>query len=141
MRILNWLLGVEEKNFSITLHDVRVIDGDTIEALVVIHPKQEPVQLAYGVTARLPPVYLEKHRVRLLNFDAYEMSDKPRGQLAKDALVELLSLRIGRLRLYPDGRGKRDNFGRLLGDIYVPTKQGLVDAAQWLAAKGHGELK
>lgn len=110
--------------------DVRVKDGDTIEADVV---------LPWGVTLR-------DQDIRANDFDAWETSKRrktieyaddeiERGNRARDALAALL--KTGRLILIPDEDEPRDNYGRILASWKIQRGDELVDVADIMEAGGH----
>ena len=103
-------------------HVERVIDADTFEGELV---------LPYNVALR-------HQRLRVLGVDAWELrgEEKPRGIAARDAVEDLLS-EAAFLVVRPAGR-PRDNFGRLLGEVYVVKRSGeWVELRAFLEAGGH----
>ena len=86
---------------------VKVIDGDTVDAII---------DLGFKVSIR--------ERIRLWKIDAPEIrsknnNEKTLGKLAKKRLKELLSKKKGKFKLISHGFGK---FGRCLGEIYVNNR-------------------
>lgn len=128
-------LGAEA--FKMTLINVRVIDGDTLSADVIFESETR-CRMPYGIDAPGPSIALINQRIRLLDFDAYEMREAG-GPEAKAALEKLLSLAAEPPRLNPRGPGKKDSFGRLLGDVTIYTKNDAFDVAGTLAKNGHGK--
>jgi endonuclease YncB( thermonuclease family) len=111
------------------LSSVSVYDGDTITA---------DVHLGFSVV-------LHDQRVRLMGFDAWELTRARRtveitdeelvkGRKARDALQELLG--GGAAYLVPEARGK-DPYGRLLGRLIVGTADGPLDVAEQMRRDGH----
>ena len=109
---------------------IRIIDGDTIEADVV---------LPWGVTLR-------EQNIRAAGFDAWETSRRrksvnlvpdevERGKRAEAALAALLE--TGRLYLLPDTNEPRDAYGRILARWQIDRDGELVDVADIMRAAGH----
>lgn len=67
-------------------------------------------------------VWLLNQRIRVFEFNAYELKDLG-GKEAKATAERLLSEGV-RLSLIEFKKRNRDNFGRLLGDIYISYKDG-----------------
>lgn len=123
----------------------RVLDGDTLEVDVVLADKgvsnpsiNRPRPLLYGVVSTGQGIVLAKQKLRVLGLDAHEMSDGKRGEKARDAVVGLLR-QSEWIWVIPEGDGKRDAFGRLLGRLVLVDKDGQeTDLSQWMIAHGHG---
>ena len=85
---------------------VRVVDGDTIDALV---------DLGFST--------FKKVRIRMMGINAPEsrtrdLEEKKRGLAAKDRLIEILRCNNNKCILKVSGLGK---FGRALASVYVDT--------------------
>jgi len=99
---------------------IRVIDGDTVDALI---------DLGFSVWV--------KKRIRLFKIDAPEsrtrdLEEKARGLKTKDRLIELLSEKEGKFTLISHGVGK---YGRCLGTIIINN----VDINELLIKEGLAE--
>ena len=120
--ILQWSGGI-------TLRDIKVVDGDTIHADII---------LAYGVV-------LEDQTIRAIDYDAWEsrkirrsvgkISDDEiaKGQKAKAALQVLIDQTDITLEAPTDPKRYRDNYGRLLGKLYTDGHS----IGQWMQKNGH----
>ena len=108
---------------------VRAIDGDTIEA---------DIELGWGV-------WLRGQSVRLLDYDAWEMSKRrqsvevtdrevAKGQAAHRDLSALLA--SGPVYLSP-GPEARDPFGRPLAKAYVLRSGTVVVVSDYMRGRGH----
>ena len=104
----------------------RVIDGDTIDALIDV-----------GFD-----IWLKK-RVRFMGIDAWEsrtrnLEEKAKGLEAKARLIELLdkvSNKPGYFRIRSHGLGK---YGRLLGEIFIMDKDdNQISINEKLIEEGH----
>ena len=100
---------------------IRVIDGDTIEAMVDLgfHTWRK-------VTVRLYGINTPETRTR-------DLEEKERGLAAKKRLTELL--KDGKFMLESHGIGK---YGRCLGIIYVEDFE--VNLNRMLVQEGHAEI-
>ena len=100
---------------------IRVIDGDTIEAMVDLgfHTWRK-------VTVRLYGINTPETRTR-------DLEEKERGLAAKKRLTELL--KDGKFMLESQGIGK---YGRCLGIIYVEDFE--VNLNRMLVQEGHAEI-
>jgi micrococcal nuclease len=100
---------------------IRVIDGDTIEAMVDLgfHTWRKVTVRLYGINA-------PESRTR-------DLEEKERGLAAKKRLTELL--KDGKFLLESHGIGK---YGRCLGIIYVEEFE--VNLNYLLIEEGHAEL-
>ena len=108
------------------------------------HDADTPV----GVVVRLPYGVLldEPKGIRDSGYDAWEIGsrngadvtdeERVKGRKALDAVRRLS---IGRsLYLVPEGRGRRDSFGRLLGRLYLVGGDGAaIRLADWAREEGH----
>lgn len=112
--------------------EVRVLDGDTIEARM---------HFAYGVE-------MAPQAIRGLGWDCWESRNIVRNgvrvspeEIAKGKLAALvLKELIGANTLFidPDGEGRRDVYGRPLARFYVrPDKGELIDVARFMRDNGH----
>jgi len=100
---------------------IRVIDGDTIEAMVDLgfHTWRK-------VTVRLYGINTPETRTR-------DLEEKERGLAAKKRLTELL--KDGKFMLESQGIGK---YGRCLGIIYVEDFE--INLNRMLVQEGHAEI-
>ena len=99
----------------------RVVDGDTIDAIV---------DLGFST--------LKKVRIRFYGINAPEsrtrdLEEKKRGLAAKDRLIEILKANDNKFMLKSHGVGK---FGRCLGELFVESNEESVQ--QILINEGHG---
>ena len=99
---------------------VKVLDGDTIDAYIDLE------------------FYLKiKKRIRYMGIDTWEsrtrdLDEKKKGLAAKARNKELLE--GGTFKVVSHGTGK---FGRVLGEVFVTTAQGLLSVNEQLIAEGH----
>ena len=98
---------------------VRVIDGDTFEAEVVL--------------VWLQTTMVVRERFRVLGVDAWEIGDGERGKAAKEFTERWLAGAAGRLFVQACNR---DNFGRVLAVVFHAGTGERLDEA--LIAAGHG---
>ena len=102
---------------------VRVIDGDTVDALV---------DLGFETHVH--------RRLRLFGIDAPEIRGPSRehGEAAKEYLASLVDQCEV---LVSTTRDKREKYGRYLAKIYVPDKEGLLllDVCAALVYEGHAK--
>ena len=85
--------------------------------------------------------------MRSASFDAWEVTKTRRtvkitdeeiakGKVAKTALEGLL--KSGEVFVAPtSSKGSRDSYGRLLGNLFIKTKDGTIDVQQWMKEHGH----
>jgi len=111
------------------LADVRVIDGDTIEADLL---------LGRGVV-------LKRRRIRLAGFDAWEMTRRRRtvsitdeelakGKVARAAMETLIGDSIVQCLT----EGDRDAYGRTVGRLRLIQRDGnVLQAENWMRERGH----
>lgn len=107
--------------FTYKVAEIRVIDGDTIEA---------DIDLGFGVWAR-------KQRFRLNGINAPEVtgSEKAEGLKSKTALERLLK---GRPCIIQSKKAETDKYGRYLVDVYYsenllnPTDDTMRSVNRWL---------
>lgn len=98
---------------------IRVIDGDTVEAMVDLG-----FHTWHKVTIRLYGINTPETRTK-------DLEEKARGLSAKDRLIELLEFAAGgKFTLESHGLGK---YGRSLGTIWV----GQVNINKTLLDEGH----
>jgi micrococcal nuclease len=100
----------------------RVVDGDTIDALV---------DLGFDTW--------KKVRIRMHGIDAWEsrtrdLEEKEKGLDAKNRLIELLENNQNEFILVSHGVGK---FGRCLGEIFLPPGDDSIN--NLLIAEGHAK--
>lgn len=98
----------------------RVVDGDTVDALV---------DLGFDTW--------KKVRIRLYGIDAWEsrtrdLEEKAKGLEAKDRLIELLAANDNEFVLLSHGVGK---FGRCLGSLFIDN----MNINQTLVTEGHAK--
>ena len=99
---------------------IKVVDGDTIDCWIDL-----------GFKTRL------KKRVRYMGIDTWEsrtrdLEEKKKGLAAKARNKELLE--SGTFKIVSHGTGK---FGRVLGEVFVETDNGLQSVNQILIDEGH----
>ncbi len=99
---------------------VKVLDGDTIDAYIDL-----------GFDLKI------KKRIRYMGIDTWEsrtrdLDEKKKGLAAKARNKELLE--GGTFKIVSHGTGK---FGRVLGEVFVTTEQGLFSVNEQLIAEGH----
>jgi len=102
---------------------IRVIDGDTIEAMVDLG-----FHTWHKVTVRLYGINAPESRTK-------DLEEKERGLAAKKRLTQLL--KDGKFLLESHGIGK---YGRCLGDIYIQEDSSEVNVNYRLIEEGHAEL-
>tara|TARA_Y100000385_G_scaffold291973_1_gene374951 strand:- start:11925 stop:12473 length:549 start_codon:yes stop_codon:yes gene_type:complete len=111
---------------ELLLSDIRVIDGDTVEA---------DIQLPLDIV-------VQKQSIRLAGYDAWESSKRRRsvnvtdeevikGKEATEALKALLASGSVSIKMLP-GRS-RDSYGRVLGEAFVYW----ADSAEPISVKEH----
>jgi len=96
----------------------RVVDGDTVDALVDLG-----FDTWKHVRIRMMGINTPESRTR-------DLEEKKRGLAAKDRLIELLSVNDNKFILQSHGVGK---YGRCLGELFVEDK----NINQTLIAEGH----
>ena len=106
-------------NYTITLD--RVIDGDTIDAMI---------DLGFDVHI--------KKRIRFMGINTPEsrtrdLEEKARGLAAKDRVKELLE-ECNCITLQSHGSGK---YGRCLGELFIELNDETVNLNQLLISEGH----
>ena len=99
---------------------VKVLDGDTIDAYIDL-----------GFDLKI------KKRIRYMGIDTWEsrtrdLDEKKKGLAAKARNKELLE--AGTFKIISHGTGK---FGRVLGEVFVETDNGLQSVNQILIDEGH----
>ena len=99
---------------------VKVLDGDTIDAYIDL-----------GFDLKI------KKRIRYMGIDTWEsrtrdLDEKKKGLAAKARNKELLE--SGTFKIVSHGTGK---FGRVLGEVFVETDNGLQSVNQILIDEGH----
>ena len=99
---------------------VKVLDGDTIDAYIDL-----------GFDLKI------KKRIRYMGIDTWEsrtrdLDEKKKGLAAKARNKELLE--GGTFKVVSHGTGK---FGRVLGEVFVTTEQGLLSVNEQLIAEGN----
>ena len=99
---------------------VKVLDGDTIDAYIDL-----------GFDLKI------KKRIRYMGIDTWEsrtrdLEEKKKGLAAKARNKELLE--VGTFKIISHGTGK---FGRVLGEVFVETENGLESVNQILINEGH----
>ena len=99
---------------------VKVLDGDTIDAYIDL-----------GFDLKI------KKRIRYMGIDTWEsrtrdLDEKKKGLAAKARNKELLE--AGTFKIVSYGTGK---FGRVLGEVFVQTDDGLVSVNETLISEGH----
>lgn len=113
------------------LVEVVAVDGDTVNARILLPWK----------------VSLGPESIRASNYDAYESRRNRKtvgpitdgeiasGKAAAKALEELLT--NSRVFVVPDGNGKRDAYGRILGELWLKRDNEWVDVSAWMKEHGH----
>ena len=99
---------------------IRVLDGDTIDCWIDL-----------GFNLKI------KKRIRYMGIDTWEsrtrdLEEKKKGLAAKARNKELLE--SGTFKIVSHGTGK---FGRVLGEVFVETDNGLQSVNQILIDEGH----
>ena len=99
---------------------IKVLDGDTIDCYIDL-----------GFDLKI------KKRIRYMGIDTWEsrtrdLEEKAKGLAAKARNKELLEAGVFKLVSY--GTGK---FGRVLGEVFVQTDDGLVSVNETLISEGH----
>ncbi len=112
---------MEDKLYIYNAELIRVVDGDTADALV---------DLGFDTW--------KKVRIRFFGIDAYEsrtkdLEEKKKGIKAKERVIEVLKENDNKFLLKSRGVGK---YGRCLGEIYVKTL-GDVSLQNLLINEGH----
>jgi endonuclease YncB( thermonuclease family) len=111
------------------LRNVRVVDGDTLEA---------DIDLPMRVTLR-------QEMIRCVDYDAWESSKHRRsvnitdeevvkGKAATEALKSLITSGHLMVRLEEDDR---DVYGRILASLFVARNNNLLSVADWMEANNH----
>lgn len=107
------------------------------------HDADTPVDckvcLPYGVTLDEP------RGLRASTYDAWEIGSRGGAEVTdaervkgRKALDEIRRLSVGRsLYVIPEGRGKRDSFGRPLGRLVLWRPGDTIDVGEWAKAHGH----
>lgn len=130
-----WFADPGQRN-RYELTEIKTHDGDTITA-----------RIALGWKVTLGP-----ESIRASNYDAYESSrtrktvgpitdgELAKGKAAAKELGELLA--VSKVFVVPDGNGKRDAYGRILGELWLKRDNEWVDVSAWMKQHGHvrGEL-
>ena len=115
------------------LRNVRVVDGDTLEA---------DIDLPMRVTLR-------QESIRCVDYDAWEASKRRRsvnvtdeevvkGKAATEALKSLIA--SGQLVVQLEEED-RDVYGRVLARLYVEREHELICVADWMTENGHVRLE
>ena len=109
---------IEKHNYSAKV--LRVVDGDTCDAMI---------DLGFDTWV--------KKRIRFYGVDTWEsrtrnLEEKKKGLAAKARNKELLE--AGTFKIISHGTGK---FGRVLGEVFVETENGLESVNQILINEGH----
>ena len=112
--------GTKPEPFSYNATVVKIIDGDTVDALV---------DVGFSI--------MTKKRIRFRGINTPESrtrdkEEKVRGLAAKDRVVELLSENDNKFVLKSYGVGK---YGRCLGELFVDTHEESIN--QVLINEGH----
>jgi len=121
--LIQYLLVIELiKMYTYNAELIKVVDGDTIDALV---------DLGFDTW--------KKVRIRFIGFNAPEsrtrnLEEKKRGLAAKDRVIEILKENDNKFLLKSHGVGK---YGRCLGEIFVTTL-GETSLQKTLISEGHG---
>ena len=111
------------------LSNVRVIDGDTLEA---------DINLPLSITLRASTI-------RCSDYDAWEASKRRRsvtvtddeiilGKAATKALSDLVSTGVLLVQLETN---ERDVYGRVLARLFVQSEGSLISVAGWMEEQGH----
>lgn len=111
------------------LRNVRVVDGDTLEA---------DIDLPMRVTLR-------QEMIRCVDYDAWEANKRRRsvnvtdeevvkGKAATEALKDLIE--SGRLLVQLE-EDDRDVYGRVLARLFIAKNNTLLSVADWMTTEGH----
>ena len=108
-------------NYVYKIKQYRVIDGDTIDALI---------DVGFRMTIN--------KRVRFIGIDTEEVrggtdETKAHGNMATDMLIQLLASGEVMIQTKMDAEGK---YGRVLGSLYVKDNKGVIDVTASLIASG-----
>ena len=106
-----------EYNATVT----RVVDGDTIDAMV---------DLGFGTWKK---VRIRMHGINAPESRTRDLEEKKKGLAAKARLVEMLEENKNEFILVSHGVGK---FGRCLGEIFLNKKENSIN--KQLIWEGHG---
>jgi len=115
---------IEQNKFIYLAKLVRVVDGDTIDAMIDL-----------GFNTHV------KRRIRLYRINAWESrtrdkEEKKKGLAAKQRLIDLLEANSNEFILKSFGKGK---YGRALGEIYVKVGESDICVNDMLVNEGHAE--
>jgi len=108
----------------------RVLDGDTVQSTILM-------PWGLGLVDRF---------VRLLDYDAWEIHRRRGGQVISDAEIakglvakQALTDLCAKATSASVERGPRDfdDFGRVLGRLFLTTPDGEINVAEWMTAHGH----
>lgn len=120
--------GLKQTRFTDSLYHYsgevqRIVDGDTAR-----------IFLALGCRIHVT------WSIRLLGYNAPELfsgTEREAGAAARDALTAIMPPGT---KVFVATQLDRENFGRLLGHLYVPgPNDTLIDVAEAMIAEGHGE--
>ena len=100
---------------------VKVVDGDTIDAMV---------DLGFGTWKK---VRIRMHGINAPESRTRDLEEKKKGLAAKARLIEMLEENKNEFILVSHGVGK---FGRCLGEIFLNKKENSVN--KQLIWEGHG---
>ena len=100
---------------------VKVVDGDTIDAMV---------DLGFGTWKK---VRIRMHGINAPESRTRNLEEKKKGLAAKARLIEMLEENENRFILISHGVGK---FGRCLGEIYIKGHNTSLN--KQLISEGHG---
>ena len=100
---------------------VKVVDGDTIDAMV---------DLGFGTWKK---VRIRMHGINAPESRTRDLEEKKKGLAAKARLVEMLEENKNEFILVSHGVGK---FGRCLGEIFLNKKENSIN--KQLIWEGHG---
>lgn len=123
------------ENVNTGIHEVvdyRVVDGDTIQGTLLL-----PWDIA---------IYPAK--IRAGTYDAWEISRRRRslqitdeeirkGKATKKALEGFLATGRVFLGTGASSRGKRDNYGRIVGVLFLAADNRVLRVGEWMRNNGH----
>ncbi len=118
-------------NRTATLHPIqvtRVVDGDTVDAVV----KWEPFQISIG------PIRCRLHALNCPETRTRDKDEKRRGIAAKEYMTEVCERESSHLVAEFLKKGK---YGRYIINLYVRKGDTLVSINQMLIDDGHAVLK
>lgn len=118
------------------LENIRVVDGDTFEADIVLEEEYPLLKVKVSTSLR--------RKIRLCGVDTpetygtYLEEEEDLGKAIKEYLI-LLFASAEEVRLEPRHPGV-DSFGRVIGEVWVTDKGGSYPLGEWLFDSGLAKL-